>query len=358
MVISLHKTILIAFSALCLNVSAGEFFYTVKRGDTLSDILFDLNFVHVYGKFGELKKTLKYNYFISKRRGHKIFPGEKIKLTLVNEEKKIELAEQTSPLPEKFETRIVETPREPLVIVDSSKNTRSITQVSEPEQAPFQEQPQEQYIFVRFAPQVSWMKVLSTSSTPYQSSNISALSKASPGILGNFGVNVSDKFNVQAFAYLSQVNFYANENPNVQLSNKSFFRQAYGLGTEYKFSSDNRMSLRVGFFDEFFLTMNTTTTVDVEKAQIPELHWGLRHIISRYKNVTLDSGIFGKFIVPYSSGMIDGNLGYGIGGDFLLLLKNKGLRLFYNYSDAKATNKSTRTLEVGWNLIFEGRFYE
>ena len=118
------------------------------------------------------------------------------------------------------------------------------------------------------------------------------------------------------------------------------------------------MSLRAGFFDEFYLTMNNTTTIDVETAQIPELHWGLRHIIGRYKNVTLDSGIFGKFIAPYSSGSIEGKFGYGLGGDFLLLLKNKGLRFFYNYSDAKAANKSTRTYELGWNLVFESRFFE
>ena len=296
---------------------------------------------------------MKLNSWINKRRENKIFPREKIKLALVNNEPK-----QNSPLSEKHETRLGESSPESLTIVDSPKISRSISQVAEVEQAQSPKEDREQYTFVRFTPQVSWMKVLSTSSTPYQNSKISLLSKASPGMLGNFGVNVSDKFNVQAFAYLSQVNFYANENSNVQLSNKSFFRQAYGLGTEYKFSPDNRMSLRAGFFDEFFLTMNNTTTVDVEKAQIPELHWGLRHIISRYKNVTLDSGVFGKFIVPYSSGTINGNLGYGMGGDFLLLLKNKGLRLFYNYSDAKATNKSTRTFEVGWNLIFEGRFYE
>ena len=219
-------------------------------------------------------------------------------------------------------------------------------------------EPYEQYSFLRFAPQVSWMKVLSTNTTPYQSSSVSALSKASPGMLVNYGINVSDKFNVQSFAYLSQVNFYANENTSVQLSKKSFFRQAFGLGTEYKFSADNRMSLRAGFFDEFYLTMNNTTTIDVETAQIPELHWGVRHIIGRYKNVTLDSGVFGKFIAPYSSGTINGKFGYGLGGDFLLLLKSKGLRFFYNYSDAKAANKSTRTFELGWNLIFEGKFYE
>ena len=94
MVTKKQKTILIACSAISLNLSAGEFFYTVKRGETLSDILYNLNSDHIYGKLGELKKTLKLNSWISKRRGNKIFPGEKIKLALVNNEQKIELTEQ------------------------------------------------------------------------------------------------------------------------------------------------------------------------------------------------------------------------------------------------------------------------
>ena len=79
-----QKTILITFSAIGLNVSAGEFLYTVKRGETLSDILYNLNSDHIYGKLGELKKTLKLNSWINKRRENKIFPREKIKLALVN----------------------------------------------------------------------------------------------------------------------------------------------------------------------------------------------------------------------------------------------------------------------------------
>jgi hypothetical protein len=200
------------------------------------------------------------------------------------------------------------------------------------------------------------MKVTANSSNQYQNSSISALSKANPGVLAAYGLQIHEKANAQVFTYLSQVNFY--EDGVYTLSKKSFFRQAYGIGGEYKLDPINRFSLRFGFFDEFYLTMNSVSTIDVESAQIPEVHWGYRRILGHYQDAVIDFGLFGKLILPYSASTINGKMGYGLGGDFLLMLKNKGIRLFYNYSDAIAAGKSTQTLELGWNVIFEGRMYE
>lgn len=339
-----QKTILIACTTISLNISAGELIYIVKKGESLSSILNDQNHKPIYGKHGILKKTLKLNPKISKRYENKIFPGEKIKLAGVNSENKIVSTER--PLPEYHETRLGGAPTPSLPAISSPNNSRTISSDD-----------REQYVFFRIAPQVSWMKATSSSSDQYQVSQVSAISKASPGVLGAFGVNVREDVNVQVFSYLSEVNFY--QDGNYSISKKSFFRQAYGVGGEYSLDPINRFSLKCGFFDEIYLTMNNTTTINVETAQIPEVHWGYRRVLGQYKNVTLDSGIFGKFILPYSASTITGKFGYGLGGDFLLMFKNnKGLRLFYNYSDAKAQNKSTKTMELGWSVVFEGRTYE
>lgn len=345
-------------ATMSFNSSASEVVHIVKFGDTISSILFDLDLKPIYGKRGLLKETLRLNPKVNNRKDFKIFPGEKIKISLANnlannlvkKEEKNELTNQNNSLSQKQET-----PPSALVIIDPPKNSRLLSQVAQAAQVEPADS-QEQYIFVRVAPQVSWMKVLSSNSTAFQTSQVNALSKASPGFLGTFGVNVSDNFNLQTFTYLSEVHFYQDAKYN--LSKNSFLRQAYGLGGEYRLDPKNRFSLRAGFFDEFYLTMNNTTTINIETAQIPEVHWGYRHILGQYKNVTFDSGIFGKFIIPYSASSIDGQFGYGLGGDFLLMFKNKGLRFFYNYSDAKALNKSTKTFELGWNIVFEGRMYE
>ena len=341
-----RSSAIFAFTAMCLNVSAGEAIHIVRRGETLSNILYNLNLEPIYGKNGALKEALLLNPKISIRKNYKIYPGEKIKLSIVNLDNKNILTEKNGHLLENHETRLGEVQVNPKETENlESKPTILVNQVD-----------REQFIFMRLSPQISWLKATSTNTNQYQNSQISALSKANPGALGAFGINVSENFNVQAFAYLSEVNFYQDEQYNLPKS--SFVRQAYGLASEYRLDPKNRFSLRAGFFDEFYLTMNDTTTINIETAQIPEIHWGYRRILGQYKNVTLDSGIFGKFIIPYSASTINGRFGYGLGGDFLLMLKNKGLRFFYNYSDAKALNKSTQTFELGWNIVFEGRMYE
>ena len=288
---------------------------------------------------------IKLNPQIIISRGGKLFPGQKIILPIINSEPQIALA----PLvPENnLNDAPIPLPTPSLSPAPPPSKSRNISS---------DDDDKEQYIFFRLAPQVSYMKATSSSSDQYLTSQVSAVSKASPGVLGTFGINVREDYNVQLFSYLSEVNFY--DDGQYSLSTKSFFRQAYGMGADYRLDPINRFSLKCGFFDEFYLTMNNTTTINIESAQIPEIHWGYRRILGRYKNVTLDSGVFGKFILPYNASAIDGKFGYGLGGDFLLMFKNKGLRFFYNYSDAKALSKSTKTLELGWNLIFEGKIYE
>lgn len=337
---------IIACTTICLNASASEVIHVVTRGETISTILYDLNLKPIYGKHGILQETLLLNPIINNRKYNKIYPGEKIKLPLLNTENKISLTEQSGPLSKYHESQSDAAEPGPKEIENPERKPTSIEN----------EVDREQFIFARLSPQISWLKASSTDTNQYQNSQISALSKANPGALGAFGVNVSENFNVQAFAYLSEIKFYQDEKYNFPKS--SFLRQAYGLGSEYRLDPENRFSLKAGFFDEFYLTMSNTTTINIESAQVPEIHWGYRRILGQYKNVTLDSGIFGKFIIPYSASSINGQFGYGLGGDFLLMLKNKGLRFFYNYSNAKAINKSTQTFELGWNLVFEGRIYD
>jgi hypothetical protein len=322
-----------------LKVSAGEYIYVVKKGETLSSILFDQNLEPIYGKKGNLKKILKLNLIVND--GNKIFPGKIIKLFTVKSENKI------------FEVKA--TPKENEIRVGTAPASIPESELLIPTTNLKTDFDHEQYIFIRFAPQISWMKVSSKSTNEFQKSSINTLSKASPGLIGNYGINISEKYNIQAFTYLSQVNFYQVE--NYQLSKNSFLRQAYGLGSDYHLDPINRFSFKIGFFDEFFLTTNDKM-INVETAQIPEAHWGYRRILGQYKNVTLDSGLFGKFIIPYNSATINGQFGYGLGGDLLLMFKNKGLRFFYNYSNAEAKNKTTKTLELGWNIVFEGKIFE
>lgn len=323
------------YSMMSLNAFSAELNYVVKKGDSLSSILYEQSSLPIYGKNGSLKETLLLNPEIRKRHGHRIFPGESIRI----------VSRKNSPLALESAVDALKETHELSYPPASSNNSRNTSSVDE-----------EQYAFLRLSPQISWLKATSSSSNQYQVSEVSVLSKASPGLLGVFGINVSDETRAYLFSYLSKVGFYSDSR-YVQ-SKKSILRQAYGAGGEYNLDPLNRFSLRVGYFDEFYLTMNNTTTIDVEVAQVPEVHWGYRRTLGQYKNVILDSGIFGKFILPYRASSVVGKFGYGLGGDLLMMFKSKGLRFFYNYSNAKAVNKATKTFELGWNIVFESRMYD
>lgn len=315
----------VAFSA-----SADEIIYVAKHGETISDILFQNGLGPIYGKKGLLNQVLLLNPKLKKKLGNKIYPGEKIRLP----QNALSVAKVEAPKSESTGKTL-----EP----ELNKNSESDID-------------HEQYIFYSLSPQVSWLKAVSASIDQYQISEVSALSKAIPGVLGTYGMKIKDNLSVHTFVSLADVKFYRDE--RYRLTRDSFFRSSYGLGVDYRLDSVNRFSLSGGFFDEFFLTMSDSSTINIETAQFPEIHWGYRRLLGEYKKVSFDSGIWGKFIIPYKVSSIDGKLGFGIGGDFLLKFKEKGLRFFYNFSNAKGANKSTRTHELGWNIVFEGKSHE
>lgn len=348
------------FSNINIPLSKDQSFYIVKEGETLSGILYTLNIKHIYGFKGNLLKLLTLNNF--KNTNSKVYPGMKIILPVA-------VTVQQEQLSGRAISSLADIPL-PVVIDQNSPadapSSLSIQTPSSPKAKPRTEEASKtisaeedygQFYFFRLAPQVSWLRIVSTESSKFQNSNITANSKSNIGGLLTFGIQVDEKVKIQAFSYLSSVNFY--ESDEFTFSKISFFRQAYGLGGDYKLNDKVRFSLKVGYFDEFFLSMNSSTNINVEIGQIPEIHWGARYLLGQHKKVIFDSGLFGKFILPHKVSTIDGKFGYGLGGDVLCMFNgNKGLRFFYNYSHAKATSKITTTSEIGWNLMFEAKYFE
>lgn len=63
--------------------------YIVKKGDTLTSILYEKNLRPVYGKDGTLAETLKLNPKIKLSGGNKIFPNMKIVLANIKDSTRI-----------------------------------------------------------------------------------------------------------------------------------------------------------------------------------------------------------------------------------------------------------------------------
>ena len=341
-----------------LNAIAVEYeSYKLKKGDVISEILFEKDFTPLYGKNGYVKKVVHLNANKVKQNGNLVIEGDILLIPMRPVERKM-ASENVDVLP-------------PLVPLDinptiSSQEVTSpsapvATQVPALEKTPVissegVEEKKDQYAYFRVMPQVSWMKVNATSTNTSRQSEINALSKASPGLLMFYGIKYDERFKFSLFAYLSQVNFYSDT--TYDFKNRSFFRTAFGGGLDYEANSTQSFGARAGFFDEFFLSSPSVNVLQAKTVQIPEVHLSYRKKFMEYKKASVSYAILGKAILPYSTPEVKGKFGYGLGADLLLGLKGKSIRLFYNYSQAKATGQSTTTNEIGWNAIFETHFFE
>lgn len=329
--------------------------YVVKKGDTISNILYETDIGPIYGKKGYLYKVYNLNKRKLKSPFAIIQPGIKITLPdgvyfpqkgkyAKNEFVKIDDKKvcEVEPVKEAIE-KIIEVERKPTTIEEAKPEIKPDVK-AEPIR------PKDQFTYLKIAPQVSWLKVESQS----QADVIEAISKSNYGVLFNYGMKLSDEFSAYAFGYFSQVNFYENE--EYVVTKKNFTRQAMGVGAELR--SDNRVkyNMRLGFFDEFFLTLHNSKEIRVEMGQIPELHWGVRRPIKKIGSAEIELGVFGKLNFPYEVQNIKGQFGYGLGSDLSTNLFGQGIRVFYNYSSTKATSKSSNTSEIGFNLFFEKDF--
>jgi hypothetical protein len=313
-----------------MSLPADEF-HLVQKSENLSTILYNLNLKPIYGKHGTLNKVLALNPKINNKKNNIILAGQEIRLfpTVAVADSNVNLSKAISEKPQ----------------VQSLEITRSI---SSEESA--------QFVFFKLRPQVSWMKITSNNSNEIQNASVSSSTKSILGIAGQIGINLSEKFSLELFSEFSTMRFYGNNRYYVSKSKAQ--RENYGFSGTYQLSSESSLKMSAGFYDEFFLTVNRPLIIDIEQSQLPEISVEYRKVLKQYSNVVVDAGLFGKIILPYNNQLINGKLGSGLGGDVVFKIRNKGIRFFYNYSDIKATNKSSKAHELGWSLIYEGKFLD
>ena len=323
-----------------MSVTAREV-YLVTNGDTLSTILQSLGIKNIYGKHGAIQKTLELNPSLKKDNGNKIFPNMKIviesskELIVNHQDKKIESVSSE-------DKEVISQPNNP--VVDSSLQEKCCTSKNE----------NEQFTYFKVSPEVSWLKFTTEDTDRY--SKISALTKANFGIHGNLGLNISTSNKIYGFGFISQVNFYQAD--HYLLNETKFLRQAYGVGWEYLYDSSTSYALSAGYYNEFFISNPSTSTINIKSIQIPELQFAYRRKLSNYKKFILESGILGKIIPPYNLGDVDVKFGYALGAELTGDLGGRGLGVFYNFSKVQAVGKSTSAFELGWKIVLNGKNYE
>ena len=332
------KIILIICLINCLNLSAAEVIYTVKKGETLSDILFRFNSDHIYGKLGDLIKTLKVNPFISKRnlRENKIFPGEKLKLVVSNVDA---IPESTNYLSTNQDKILAPVPT-------------SVIPTKIPEQLPLTTDRQladdfKQGFFWQLSPTVSWKALSSNDENTFRKSNIQAISQTCFGGAVTYGMHFEENFDVYTRATLESISF--NKDSSISLVNKNLLATTLSVGGMFNHKFATELSME----DQAFLTSSTSNTIEIKKVTLPKVSFSYNKNLYQSRRANINAITTFRSFLPRSSSELETKIGYGGGAEFQFKLMNQTFGLGYDYNLLKAKTNSTTSQNIYWKYLWE-----
>jgi hypothetical protein len=303
-----------------MNVYALEI-YIVKKGDTLSSILFSKNIKPIYGKRGALASTLKLNPNINVHGGYKIFPSMRIILEnpkISNESVGIEINSKQNITPQ----NLVNNDRFPS---DSFK----------------------QSFYWEVSPIVSWKYLTSSDENVYRSSSVSALSNTSFGFNLAYGMNIKENLKVFSRVSLESVSFV--QDASVSLTQKKLLKNSIGIG----FSYEKKWIFELAMSDEFFLTSPSQGNIDIKNVTLPEFKTTYLKDFYHYRNANFSFALSASAFLPRTSPDIASKFSYGAGGALEAKLQNQAFKVGYDLNLLKATGNSTNSNNIYWKYVWE-----
>ncbi|MEA9357444.1 hypothetical protein SHI21_14550 [Bacteriovorax sp. PP10] len=314
--------------------SASAFTYIAKKGDTLSDVLYENDYKPIYGRGGALEQTLKINPDIKYEKGNKIFPGTKIVLS-------------GNIVPGNY------------VLRSSGKNTvtESVIEKNEPvvipEAAPVIDHVREvsdifdQIFFWQLSPSVSWKELTAKDSNINQNSNARALSDMSYGATVVYGMRFNPDVDIYSKLFLEAVNFSSDNSINIV--KKNIVTSSLGVGLFY----NKKWQVEVGMGDELFLTSPNATSVEIKKVSMPHFKSAYKNEFYQFQEASLLYALSGKVLLPRSAPGIDSKLSYGAGAGIEAKLRNQSFYLGYEKTILKASGNSTDGQNIFWRYTWE-----
>jgi hypothetical protein len=308
-----------------LSISAEDFiYYKVKAGDTLSDILFELEIGPIYGKKGFQN--------LSARINNLPFNGDKIRIGDVLR------------FPATVSKRTIASD---LSNIPSEKAPESKEHTEAKADKSFQ------HFIASF--KLSRLNFDSDSNDFFQHSRLKTYSKPVPSLQLTHEIHWDEHFKILAFAEISSVGLYPDS--QIKFEKTNFTRNNFGAGFGYS-TNWSKTELRGGFYDEVFFAFTSPNSVTVDVISVPEIQ--LSHVQILKKNKTLDFslGLNAKTILPQKSGSLEGKSGYGAGAQIFVGSKKRSLNLFYNMTQANAQANQTIISEIGIGYVIEGDFHD
>lgn len=319
--------------------SASAYTYIAKKGDTLSDVLYENDYKPIYGKGGALEQTLKINPNIKYEKGNKIFPGTKIILSgnivpgnyalhTVGTNSVLKLTE-VEPTVEK---------NDPVVIPEAASAVNHVREVSDIFN---------QIFFWQISPSVSWKELVAKDSNVSQNSNATALSDMSYGGTVVYGMRFSPDLDIYSSFFLEAVNFSSDNSINIV--KKNIVTSSLGVGVFYK----KKFQVEAGMGDELFLTSPNAASIEIKKVSMPHFKSAYKNEFYQFQEASLLYAVSGKVLLPRSAPGIDPKLSYGAGAGIEAKLRNQSFYLGYEKSFLKSSGNSTDSQNIFWRYTWE-----
>lgn len=308
--------------------SASAFTYIAKKGDTLTDVLYQKDYKPIYGRGGALEQTLKINPNIKYEKGNKIFPGTKIVLSgnVVPGNFALHTAGKNTVL------KLTETGSEAAPVVDHVREVSDIF---------------DQIFFWQLSPSVSWKELTAKDSNINQNSNATALSDMSYGATVVYGMRFNPDMDIYSRLFLEAVNFSSDNSINIV--KKNIVTSSLGVGFFYK----KKWQVEAGMGDELFLTSPNATSIEIKKVSMPHFKSAYKNEFYQFQEASLLYAVSGKILLPKSAPGIDPKLSYGAGAGIEAKLRNQSFYLGYEKTILKASGNSTDGQNIFWRYTWE-----
>lgn len=314
--------------------SSFAFTYIAKKGDTLTDVLYENDFKPIYGLAGALEQTLKINPNIKFEKGNKIFPGTKIVLTgkivpgnyVLKTSKADSLVEV---LTEKNE--YIVSPFAPIEV----KQVREVSDVFN------------QIFFWQLSPSVSWKNLTAKDSNAIQNSSATVLSDMSYGVNVLYGMRLNEELDVYSNFFVEFAKFSSDN--SITIVKKDLVAKKLGIGLFYK----KKLQLEAGMDDELFLTSPNATSIEIKKVSIPQLKAAFKNEFYQFQEAALSYAVSGKILLPRSVASIDSKFSFGAGAGVVTQLRNQSFYLGYEKTSLKSSVNSTDSQNIFWRYTWE-----
>jgi hypothetical protein len=264
------------------------YYYVVKDGDVLSQILFKLQLSPIYGKKGNLKQVLRANQKIGQQKnGDLLISGNRI---YFSEEDK-----EYFPLSE-------------IAVSDAGEITFLPAHETKPSPAPIIETKAKS----KPKPHVSLNLLLSFLKIEGTASNGSKGTLATdlvPGMGMNSQFYLSETVSLE-FGIRSQW-IRMNESEGRILENEVNSLERFSAGVSYKVNSYWTIGAEIGQSDQIFYRALDNETIKVEKAPLQFTQTNFDFIYFNKNNLLLSSRIAHRLHLPFKSGAYKGGLGNG-----------------------------------------------